>query len=248
MTLKCVIIDDEPLAAALIKSYVEKTDFLCLTGVYNSAIEAMRQLREEPADIVFLDIQMPELSGMEFARLLPPQTGIIFTTAFSQYAIEGYEVNTIGYLLKPISYQAFIKVAGKALLTKTASGSGSAGHSQLNTEHSAPNTAPRFIFVKSDYKLVRINLDDIIYIEGLKDYVRIYLADGSKITSLLNMKNIEESLPSPEFLRTHRSYIVHTTKIDTADKQRIIAGGQHIPIGDSYKAAVQEFLDSKTLI
>lgn len=246
MTLKCVIIDDEPLAASLIKSYVEKTDFLSLTGVYNSAIEAMRQLREEPADIVFLDIQMPELSGMEFARLLPPQTGIIFTTAFSQYAIEGYEVNTIGYLLKPISYQAFIKVAGKALLTKTASSSGTT-KAATGCGTTTLNTAPRFIFVKSDYKLVRVNLDDIIYIEGQKDYVRIYLADGSKITSLLNMKNIEESLPSPEFLRVHRSYIVHTPQIDVADKQRIIAGGHHIPIGDSYKAQVQEFLDVKTL-
>lgn len=236
MILNCAIIDDEPLAAGLIKSYVEKTDFLCLTGIYNSAVAAMKELRNHAVDVIYLDIQMPELSGIEFAKILPKETKIIFTTAFSQYALEGYEVNALGYLLKPISYESFIKVSGKAL----------EWFEMLNRQGKTRES--RFMFVKSDYKLQRINLDDILYIEGLKDYVRIYLANGNKIVSLMNMKNLEEYLPSPEFMRTHRSYIVHMTKIDTVDRLRLVAGGNYIPISESYKEQVQDFLDSHTLI
>lgn len=236
MNLNCAIIDDEPLASALIKSYVEKTPFLHLTGVYNSAITAMKELRYNAVDLIFLDIQMPELSGIEFARILPKDTKIIFTTAFSQYALEGYEVCALDYLLKPISYEAFVKASGKAL----------EWFQTIRRQTTACTS--RFMFVKSDYKLQRISLDDILYIEGLKDYVRIYLADGTKIISLMNMKNLEEYLPSPEFMRTHRSYIVHMTRIECVDRLRLVAGGNHIPISESYKEQVLEYLDQHTLI
>ena len=175
MILNCAIIDDEPLAAELISSYAAKTPFLKLTGTYNSASAAMRDLREKPVDLIFLDIQMPELSGVEFAKILPKETRIIFVTAFSQYAVEGYKVNAMDYLLKPVSYDDFLIAAKKAL--------------EWFTIKSKQETykQDRFVFVKSDYKLIRVMLDDILYIEGLKDYVRIYLKGGTKLMSLMDM-------------------------------------------------------------
>ena len=235
MTINCAIIDDEPLAAGLLKSYVEKTSFLQLIGCYGSAIEAMKELRENPAQLLFLDIQMPELSGIEFAKILPPETKIIFTTAFQQYAIEGYKVNALDYLMKPISYDDFLKSADKAVDWFTI------------IQKQQAYAADLFMFVKSDYKLVRVSLDDILYIEGLKDYVRIYLQDDTKILSLMNMKKVEDYLPHPEFLRTHRSYIVHMTKAEIIDRFRIVFGDQHLPVSDSYKEEVQQYLDLHTL-
>ena len=235
MTINCAIIDDEPLAAGLLKSYAEKTPFLSLIGTYGSALEAMKELREHPAQLLFLDIQMPELSGIEFAKILPPETKVIFTTAFQQYAIEGYKVSALDYLLKPISYDDFLRAANKAL-------------DWFNTSQKQQTYAEdRFMFVKSDYKLVRVALDDILYIEGLKDYVRIYLADGQKIMSLMSMKKLEDYLPHPEFLRTHRSYIVHMAKAQSVDRFRIVFGQEFIPISDSYKENVQQYFDQHTL-
>jgi DNA-binding LytR/AlgR family response regulator len=236
MTINCTIIDDEPLAAGLLKSYVEKTPFLNLIGTYGSAIEAMKDLREHPVQLLFLDIQMPELSGIEFAKILPHETKIIFTTAFQQYAIEGYKVNALDYLMKPISYDDFLKAADKALEWFSV------------TQKQDTYARDRFMFVKSDYKLVRIALDDILYIEGLKDYVRIFLQDGQKIMSLMNMKKLEEYLPRPEFLRTHRSYIVHMSKAQSIDRFRIVFGQEYIPISDSYKEDVQQYFDLHTLV
>ena len=201
MTLSCAIIDDEPLALEMMSDYVQKTPFLALSGAYNSAVQAIKALRENPVDLLFLDIQMPELSGLEFAEVLPKRTKVVFTTAFPQYAVDGYEVEALGYILKPISYDAFLKVAKRA-------------YEWYNQSEKAKNYAnDRFIFVKSDYKLVRIDLDDILFIEGLKDYVRIYTENGDKIMSLMNMKTLEDFLPRPEFLRSHRSYIVHMNKV-----------------------------------
>ena len=195
----------------------------------------MRELRTNPVQLLFLDIQMPELSGIEFATILPPETKIIFTTAFQQYALEGYKVNALDYLMKPISYDDFLKAANKAL-------------DWYNIRQKQQIYAKdRFMFVKSDYKLVRVALDDILYVEGLKDYVRIYLEDGQRIMSLMNMKKLEDYLPRPEFMRTHRSYIVHMTKSQQVDRFRIVFGDQHIPISDSYKDEVQQYFDSHTL-
>lgn len=237
MILNCAIIDDEPLAADLLASYVKKTPTLLLRGVYNSAITAMRDLREKPVDLLFLDIQMPELSGLEFVKVLPKETRIVFTTAFKQYAIEGYKANALDYLLKPITYESFISSVNKAI------------DSESLSKKQDIFSIDKFIYVKSDYKLVQICLDNILYIEGFKDYVKIYLEDNPKgIMSLINMKKIDENMPHPEFLRVHRSYIVHMSKVKLVDRARIVFGDVFIPISESYKEEVQRFLDAHTLM
>lgn len=233
--ITCAIIDDEPLAVELLKSYAEKTPFLQLQGAYGSAVEAMRVLRDNPVNLLFLDIQMPELSGIEFAKIVPEKTRIVFTTAFQQYAVEGYKVKALDYLLKPIPYDDFLSAAKKAL------------DWFAFVRKQETSVRDRFIFVKSDYKLVRVSLDSILYIEGLKDYVRFYLDDGKKIMSLMNLKKLEDFLPKPEFQRTHRSYIVHLNKAESVDRFRIVFGQDFIPVSDSYKDSVQEYLDSHTL-
>lgn len=235
MIINCAIIDDEPLAAGLLKSYALKTPFLHLCGTYSSALEAMSELRDNPVQLLFLDIQMPELSGIEFAKILPSDTKIVFTTAFQQYAIDGYKVSAIDYLMKPISYDDFLKAANKAL-----------DWFSFSQRQTAANN-DRFMFVKSDYKLMRIALDDILYIEGLKDYVRFYMEDGSKVMTLMNMKKLDDYLPHPEFLRTHRSYIVHMPKSRLVDRLRIVFGDTLIPISDSYKEDVLHYFDQHTL-
>ena len=235
MIINCAIIDDEPLAAGLLESYVKKTPYLNLTGTYNSAIMAMRDLRDNPVPLLFLDIQMPELSGIEFAKILPHDTKIIFTTAFPQYAIDGYKVNALDYLLKPISYEDFLQAGEKA----------QEWYSIMQKQETYRND--RFMFIKSEYKLLRVSLDDILYIEGLKDYVRICLKSGERIMSLMSMKKLEDYLPKPEFLRTHRSYIVRMPEVRTIDRFRIVFGDVFIPISDIYKEEVQQFLDKHTL-
>ena len=223
MTINCAIIDDEPLAAGLLESYVAKTPYLNLTGTYNSAITAMRDLRDNPVPLLFLDIQMPELSGVEFAKILPKDTKIIFTTAFPQYALEGYKVNALDYLLKPISYEDFLRATEKAQ-----------DWYNILQKREAYND-DRIMFIKSEYKLLRVCFDDILYVEGLKDYVRICLKNGEKIMSLMSMKKLEDYLPHPEFLRTHRSYIVHMPEVRSIDRFRIVFGDVFIPISDNYK-------------
>ena len=192
--ITCAIVDDEPLAVDLLESYVQKTPFLKLEGKYSNAIDAMAGLRNQPVDLLMLDIQMPELSGLEFAKVIPNSTRIIFTTAFNQYAIDGYKVNAIDYLLKPISYSEFLNSVTKA-------------ESIINASSQAANCQSDSFFVKSDYKLVRIYFDDITYIEGLKDYVKIYLDSSPRpVLSLTSMHAIESHLPTEKFQRIHRSY------------------------------------------
>lgn len=238
MTLNCVIIDDEPLAAELLASYAEKVPFLSLQGTFNSATEAIKTIREKKIDLIFLDIQMPELSGLEFARIIGEDTKIVFTTAFSQYAIEGYKVNALDYLLKPISFEKFLEVANKAL------------ESFESKNKSQAMKQDRFVFIKSEYKLQKISFDDILYIEGVKDYVKFYVDNDNSnknIMSLMNMKKVEEFLPSPEFLRIHRSYIVHMPKVSQIDRFRIVMGDQYLPISESYKENVQKYIEDHTL-
>ena len=236
MTISCAIIDDEPLAAGLLESYARKTPYLQLVGTYTSAILAMKDLRDNPVQLLFLDIQMPELSGVEFAKILPKDTRIIFTTAFPQYAVEGYKVNALDYLLKPISYEDFLKSTDKALEWFSI------------IQRQDAYRRDRFMFVKTDYKLQRVNLDDILFIEGLKDYGRFYLKDGEKVMSLMSMKKLEEYLPRPEFLRTHRSYIVHMTETPLVDRFRIVFGENYIPVSENYKDDVQNYFDIHTLV
>ena len=236
MTISCAIIDDEPLAAGLLESYAKKTPYLNLTGTYNSAVTAMRDLREHPVQLLLLDIQMPELSGIEFAKILPHDTKVIFTTAFPQYAVEGFKVNALDYLLKPVSYQDFLQATDKALDWF------SVVQKQQTYERD------RYLFVKSDYKLQRIALDSILFIEGLKDYVRFYLTSGERVMSLMSMKRLEDYLPRPEFMRTHRSYIVHMPKVSSVDRLRLVMGPElYIPISDNYKDDVMNYIEQHTL-
>lgn len=232
MILNCAIIDDEPLAAELLASYVQKTPELNLTGVYESAVTAMKELRNNPVDILFLDIQMPELSGLEFANLLPKDTKIIFTTAFDRYAIEGYKVNAADYLLKPISYDSFLMSVNNVV----------GWFSEKRRMETM--SRDRFVYVKSEYKLLRVDFDDIVYVEGVKDYVKIYFADKRKpIMSLMNMKKIEDYLPHDQFMRVHRSFIVNMAKVEMIDRGRMVIGDTFIPVSESYKEQVQEYID-----
>ena len=235
MILKCAIVDDEPLALELLASYVKKIPFLELTGKYGNAIESMNGLNDNPVDLIYLDIQMPELNGLEFARMLPERTRVVFTTAFDQYAIDGYRVNALDYLLRPISYVDFLAAANKAL-------------QWFNLiDGQTPADEVKSIFVKSDYKLLQIDLDRIKYVEGLKDYVKIYTDDSPRpILSLMNMKAMEQMLPESRFIRVHRSFIVQKGKIREIDRNRIVFGDVYIPIGDSYKQAFQDFLKSRS--
>lgn len=240
MILRCALVDDEPLALSLLESYVRKTDSLELCGSYSSAIQAMKSLPEHPVDLLFLDIQMPELNGLEFSRMVSDNTRIIFTTAFEQYAIDGYRVNALDYLLKPISYNDFIEAVNKALqwfeLRKKA-------ETPDSVQTSLP-TDSNHIYVKSDYKIVQIELDKILYIEGLKDYIKIYTKDNPRpILSLTSMKTMEEKLPSNRFIRVHRSYIVQKQKIKIIDKGRIVFGKEYIPVSDSYKQELQNYVN-----
>lgn len=237
MILTCAIIDDEPLAAELLESYAKKTPELHLVGVYGSAVEAMKELRNNPVDLLFLDIQMPELSGMEFAGILPKKTKIIFTTAFDRYAIDGYKVNAVDYLLKPISYDSFVLSVNRVL------------ERCMDVDRQDVMSADGFVYVKSEYKLVKINFDDILYIEGVKDYVKIYFRDRRKpVMSLMNMKKLEDYLPKSQFMRVHRSFIVNMSVADMIDRGRIVAGDTFIPVSESYKEQVQEYIDRHTLV
>ncbi|MEE1233923.1 MAG: LytTR family DNA-binding domain-containing protein [Phocaeicola sp.] len=238
MILKCAIVDDEPLALELLKSYVKKTPVLELNGAYSSAIEAMKMLPDNPVDLLFLDIQMPELNGLEFSHMVPEDTRIVFTTAFGQYALDGYKVNALDYLLKPISYTDFLQSVNKAVQW----------FDRKRGTDNEPTDKPDFIYVKSDYKLIQISLKDILYIEGLKDYVKIHLEGESRpILSLTSLKALEEKLPTDRFIRVHRSYIVQKQKIRVIDKARIVFGKEYIPVSESYKQELQNYINDHSV-
>lgn len=238
MELNCLIVDDEPLALDLLESYVKRTSFLHLKGRCGSAVDVLQKLKEERIDLIFLDIQMPELTGLELSRMIEQQVRIIFTTAFEQYALEGFKVNALDYLLKPISYPEFLKAADKALQWFEMKSSGKTAGKQEDDS----------IFVKSDYRLLKIALRKICYIEGLKDYVKIYTEDSPHpVVSLISMKNLEESLPADSFIRVHRSFIVNLDKVAVVERNRIVFGNTYIPVSDSYRDKFLEFINRKTV-
>lgn len=233
MTLKCCIIDDEPLARELIKSYVEKTPFLELMGAYESATEAIKTIISGNLDVVFLDINMPCINGIELADVIPSTCRIIYITAYEQYALQGFKVNALDYLLKPVSYPEFIKAVNKAAQWK----------SMYNALVERGDEQSDFIVVKSDYKLMQICLSDIQYVEGQKDYVKIYLdKEPYTITSLMNLKTLEQKLPSKRFMRVHRSFIVNMSKIKMIERNRIVFGKVYIPISETYKQTFSDYL------
>ena len=237
MNLNCIIVDDEPLTLDLLETYVRRTPFLRLTARCDNAVEALAALDKEPVDLAFLDIQMPELNGLELSRLITHRTKIVFTTAFEQYALEGFRVDAVDYLLKPFNYAEFLRAATKAQHLV-----------ELERNQTADACHPDSIFVKSDYKLVQIELRHILYIEGLKDYVRIQTdTPQGGILTLMNMKNIEERLPADTFLRIHRSYIVNINQIKTIERNRIVFGKVYIPVSDSYKDRFAEMLEKRSI-
>lgn len=230
-----MIVDDEPLALDLLESYVERTPFLRLAGRCGNAVGVLSLLRDQPVDVIFLDIQMPGLSGLELSKLIDPGVKVIFTTAFEQYALEGFRVDALDYLLKPVSYPEFLKAANKAL-----------EWFETRQPRQAADATPQWMFVKADSRLVKVEYDRILYIEGLKDYVKIYLHETSQpIVSLLSMKALEEMLPPASFIRVHRSYIVNTAHINLVERNRIVFGKTYIPVSDSYKDKFQEFLNAR---
>ncbi|WP_026729591.1 LytR/AlgR family response regulator transcription factor [Flavobacterium denitrificans] len=236
--LKCIAVDDEPLALKLVETFIEQTPFLELTASCDNAVEAMSLIREKQPDLVFLDINMPNLTGMELARLLQEQTGslpkIVFTTAYNHYAIEGYRVNAVDYLLKPFSYEEFLRAANKVLqITEEAS-----------NQYQPITADDEFIFLKVEYQWVRISLKDISYIESLKDYVKVHLDDSQKtVLSLISLKALEEKLPSTKFMRIHRSFIVSLDKISAITKNSILIGKTEITVGEQYKEAFKTIVD-----
>src|ERR1700752_4408601 len=243
MTLNCIAVDDEPLALGLVSKFIEQTPFLNLVGRYSGAVEALKAIHAQKIDLIFLDIQMPDLNGIELARVLdkgPDKPRIIFTTAYNQFALEGYKVDALDYLLKPFNYEEFLRAAQKALnyaelLNKPAQ--------QMIITNDAEHADDKYLFLKVEYQLVRIALDDILYIEGLKDYVKVHLKGVEKaVLSLTSLKALEEKLPSKRFLRVHRSFIVALDKITSMTKNSVQIGKIYITVGDQYKDAFGQFL------
>lgn len=237
-TIRCIAIDDERLALKLIETFAEQTPFIELVGTYDNALEAMKRITEEPVELIFLDINMPRFSGMELARWIQQQPAvsprIIFTTAYNHYAVEGYKVNAVDYLLKPFSYEDFLRTTTKVFQMVK----------QTTCESTESHVQEDSIFVKVEYQWVRVGYDDILYIEGLKDYVKIHLqSTGKFILSLTSLKILEERLPSSMFMRIQRSFIVSLKKINSITKGSLFIGKKEISVGEQYRDAFKDIID-----
>jgi len=236
--IRCIAIDDEPLALRQIADYIKKTPFLELVGQCESAFQAIAVLENTPVDLMFVDINMPDFSGMDFVKTLENPPMLVFVTAYNEYALEGFRVDAIDYLLKPIGYSDFLKSANKAR-----------NYFETILPHAAKEEGDReYLFVKSGYKIVRISLEDIIYIEGMREYARIHLTNGKSLMPLISLHVLEEKLPSDKFMRVHRSYIVNLEKITTIDHSRIIFEGKvYISVSEQYKELFQKYINSHSL-
>ncbi len=238
MTIKCLAIDDEPLALKQIGIYIKKTPFLELVNLCSNAYDAMEYLHVHQVNLMFVDINMPDLSGMDFVKSLTEKPYIIFTTAYSEFAVDGFKVDAVDYLLKPVGYNDFLRACNKV-------------KSLFDLKESKPGMvkATRLhLFVKSEYKLIRIRLSDIKYIESMHEYVKIHLINDKPVMTLVSLKSIEEQLPSEKFMRVHRSFIVHLDRIKVIERNRIIFdNGVYIPISDQYRDKFQDFIDKNFL-
>ncbi|PSL05055.1 LytR/AlgR family response regulator transcription factor [Cecembia rubra] len=241
MKIRCIAVDDEPLALDLISNFIERTSFLSLEAKFDNAIEALGHLNQHEIDLVFLDIQMPDLSGMELARIIdgkrnPATPRIIFTTAYNQFAVEGYKVDALDYLLKPFSYEEFLKASTKAYRFFDQ-------QKRQNTEKIGQEVNSDYIFLKVEYQLVKVMLQEITHIEAYKDYVKVYLINKKNpLLSLTSMKNMEELLPKEKFMRVHRSFIINLDHIDSVARNIIHIGEHQIAVSDNYKDAFANFL------
>ena len=252
MTIRCMAIDDEPLALQQIAAYIGKVPFLELAAQCQSAVEARQFLEHDMVDAVFCDINMPDLNGMDFVKSLTVPPLIVFTTAYAEYAVEGFKVNAVDYLLKPFGMQDFQRAANrlKERLTPSSSSS-SEGDTNGRTNEAlsgADGMIEDTIFLKTEYRIVKVTISDIRYVEAMSEYLKVYVEGEAKpIVTLLSMKKMEERLPA-YFMRIHRSYIINLTKIQEVNKNRVIMDRDtYLPIGDMYKEAFQSYLDGKFL-
>ena len=230
--MKCVIIDDEPLAVELIKEFVSKVESLELIRTFNNAIDAITVINNSNIDLIFLDIEMPHFSGIDFLNAIDKKPIVIFTTAYSNYAVEGFDLGAVDYLVKPIPFHRFLKSVMRAQqlfnsqnLTPTA----------LTPKVAAPETEPDFMFVRSEYENVKINFSDILFIEGLKDYVKIYTTDNKFTLTLISLIKLENLLSTKGFARIHRSYIINIKYVKSIQKNKVLLADKRIPISESYK-------------
>lgn len=246
MILKCIAVDDEPLALDIIADYVAKVPFLELVKRTESAIEAMQIVQEGNIDLVFLDIQMPELTGIQFLKIAGNKASYILTTAYSQYALESYDLNVSDYLLKPIAFDRFYKAVEKVRNQRQKQDSPAAVVPEPVAAPVATPSIQDFIFVKTEHKIQKIELDDILYIEGLKDYISIF-TKNERVITLQNMKKMEETLPKKDFIRVHKSYIIAVDKIESIERSRIAIAGKTIPVGDTYRDAFFKLIDTKNV-
>lgn len=237
--IRCLVVDDEPLALDILTDYIDKVPFLKLVAATTSAFEALAIAQKDEIDLIFLDVQMPELTGIQFLKILNGKCSVILTTAYSQYALDGYELDVADYLLKPIAFDRFYKSVLKV---------------QNTLQQASPqapvkvidNTINSFIFVKTEHRIQKIYLDDILYIEGLKDYISIF-TKTERVITLQHMKKMEESLPAGRFIRVHKSYIVSIDKIESIERSRIQICDKTIPIGDTYRDNFFKVIEDKNI-
>ena len=239
--IRCLAIDDEPLALQQIVAYIGKVPFLELAAQCQSALEARQYLENDTVDAIFCDINMPDLNGMDFVKSLVVPPLVVFTTAYSEYAVEGFRVNAVDYLLKPFGLQDFQRAANRLKDRFEASANPTSSDNSLTSDD---NT----LFLKTDYRIIKVSIPDIVYIEGMSEYLKVWIDGEAKpIITLLSMKKIEERLPD-YFMRIHRSYIINLTKIQEVNKNRVIMGPDvYLPVGDLYKEAFQTYLNTKFL-
>ncbi len=236
--IRCIIVDDEPIALSLLEKYVLQTPFLEFVGKCNHAIEVLNYLDENDCpDLIFMDIQMPDLNGIDLSKSLPNDIKIVFTTAFDRFAVDSYKVNTVDYLLKPFDYTEFLSAAQKVQKLLI--------NDEVKTTDRA-NASEDYFFIKSEYKQIKIFYRNIQFIEGLKDYVKIYLIDVDRpIMSLISLKKLEEKLPKDRFMRIHRSYIIAMSQIESIERSQVIIRDQRITVAEQYKAKFDDFLSNK---
>lgn len=232
--MNCIIIDDEPMAVKVIESYCESIDSITVLGTFTTALDALDFIKDNSVDLIFSDIEMPHINGVDFIKTLEHKRPIfIFTTAYPQYALDGFELNAIDYLVKPIPFPRFVTAIQRAkerLKLKESIASDSTNNSKKVYEDD-------FIFVKSEYDNLKLLIDDITYIQGLKDYLKIHTLKSGAILTLMNFKDFQAKLPGNLFIRIHRSYIVNISKIELLQRNKVIIEGQRIPIGENYKEA-----------
>jgi len=246
--LKCIAVDDEPLALDIIEDYISKVPFLELVKRTENAIEALQLVQAGGIDLVFLDIQMPELTGIQFLKIASGKSNYILTTAYSQYALESYDLNVSDYLLKPIAFDRFYKAVEK-VNNQVKSAEPVPAPQQIVTSvpfSASSHPVQDFIFVKTEHKIQKIQLEDILYIEGLKDYISIF-TKTERVITLQNLKKMEETLPTGQFIRVHKSYIIAFEKIESIERSRITIFGKTIPVGDTYREEFFKRIDGNNV-